>query len=104
MQLKDRTLNLTLRVNIAEPEALTVRLDERALDKLEMADISVITLLSKEGTPVMQYKVSDLRGAYEMYGLMGEDLLVVGGTEDEVMKIGADGQMVPVETEETTAE
>ena len=100
----DGTKSLSLRVNIDQPQALSIRVDERALDKLEQAGISVITLLAKDGTPIMQYKVSDLRGAYEMYGLMGEDLLVVGGAEDEVMKIGADGQMVPVETEEAAAE
>ena len=100
----DGTKSLSLRVNIDQPQALSIRVDERALDKLEQAGISVITLLAKDGTPIMQYKVSDLRGAYEMYGLAGEDLLVVGGAEDEVMKIGADGQMVPVETEEAAAE
>ncbi len=95
----DGTLNLTLRVNIAEPKALTIRLDENVLDKLEQANISVITLLAKDGTPVMQYKVSDLRGAYTQYGLSGTDLLVVGGADDAVMKIGADGVMKPVEAE-----
>ena len=53
--------------------------------------------MDKENTPVMQYNVSDLRGAYDQYGLDGEDLLVVGGMNDDVMKIGADGQLVPVE-------
>lgn len=95
----DGTLNLTLRVNIAEPKALTIRLDENVLDKLEQANISVVTLLAKDGTPVMQYKVSDLRGAYTQYGLTGTDLLVVGGADDDVMKIGADGVMKPVEAE-----
>ncbi len=95
----DGTLNLTLRVNIDEPKALTIRLDENVLDKLEQANISVVTLLAKDGTPVMQYKVSDLRGAYTQYGLTGTDLLVVGGADNDVMKIGADGVMKPVEAE-----
>ena len=46
---------------------------------------------------VMQYNVSDLRAAYDQYGLDGADQLVVGGMDDDVMKIGADGQLVPVE-------
>ena len=41
--------------------------------------------------------ISDLRAVYDQYGLDGEDLLVVGGVDDDVMKIGADGQLVPVE-------
>ena len=46
---------------------------------------------------VMQYNVSDLRAAYDQYGLSDADQLVVGGMDDDVMKIGADGQLVPVE-------
>lgn len=46
---------------------------------------------------VMQYNVSDLRAAYDGFGLDGADQLVVGGADDDVMKIGADGQLVPVE-------
>ena len=43
------------------------------------------------------YNVSDLRAAYDQYGLNDADQLVVGGVDDDVMKIGADGQLVPVE-------
>ena len=45
----------------------------------------------------MQYNVSDLRAAYDQYGLSDADQLVVGGMDDDVMKIGTDGQLVPVE-------
>ena len=45
----------------------------------------------------MQYNVSDLRAAYDQYGLSDADQLGVGGMDDDVMKIGADGQLVPVE-------
>ncbi len=33
----------------------------------------------------------------QTYGLSDADQLVVGGMDDDVMKIGADGQFVPVE-------
>ena len=33
----------------------------------------------------------------QTYGLSDADQLVVGGMDDDVMKIGADGQLVPVE-------
>lgn len=33
----------------------------------------------------------------QTYGLSDADQLVVGGVDDDVMKIGADGQLVPVE-------
>ena len=33
----------------------------------------------------------------QTYGLIDADHLVVGGMDDDVMKIGADGQLVPVE-------
>ena len=88
---------ITLRVNTVAPEKLTMRLDEKALEIFERTNITTVTLVDKENTPVMQYNVSDLRGAYDQYGLDGEDLLVVGGMNDDVMKIGADGQLVPVE-------
>ena len=88
---------ITLRVNTVAPEKLTMRLDEKTLEIFERTNITTVTLVDKENTPVMQYNVSDLRGAYDQYGLDGEDLLVVGGMNDDVMKIGADGQLVPVE-------
>ena len=46
----------------------------------------------------MQYNVSDLRAAYDGFGLDDADQLVVGGADDDVMKIGADGRLVPVES------
>ena len=33
----------------------------------------------------------------QTYGLSDADQLVVGGMDDDVMKIGADGQLVPVD-------
>lgn len=33
----------------------------------------------------------------QTYGLSDADQLVVGGMDDDVMKIGADGQLMPVE-------
>lgn len=33
----------------------------------------------------------------QTYGLSDADQLVVGGMDDDVMKIGADGRLVPVE-------
>ena len=44
----------------------------------------------------MQYSLSDLRSAYDQYGLNGEDQLVVGGADDDVMKI-VNGEMKPIE-------
>ena len=88
---------ITLRVNTVAPEKLTMRLDEKTLEVFERTNITTVTLVDKENTPVMQYNVSDLRAVYDQYGLDGEDLLVVGGVDDDVMKIGADGQLVPVE-------
>ena len=89
--------SVSLRVNDENPEKLTMRFDEKVLEVLERTNITTVTLLNKSGTAVMQYNVSDLRAAYDQYGLSDADQLVVGGMDDDVMKIGADGQLVPVE-------
>lgn len=90
--------NLNLRVRTDETEGLTIRFDEEVLDILERTEIDTITLLTyTEREPFMQYKTSDLRAAFTQFGLERTDLLVIGGMDDEVMKIGADGQLVPVE-------
>ncbi len=89
--------SVSLRVNDENPEKLTMRLDEKVLEVLERTNITTVTLLNKSGAAVMQYNVSDLRAAYDQYGLSDADQLVVGGMDDDVMKIGADGQLVPVE-------
>ena len=94
----DGSKSVSLRVNDENPEKLTMRFDEKVLEVLERMNITTVTLLNKSGAAVMQYNVSDLRAAYDQYGLSGADQLVVGGTDDDVMKIGADGQLVPVES------
>ena len=53
--------------------------------------------LDKNGNVYMDYNVAELKAAREMYGLAPDELLVVGGMDDPVMKIGADGKMKPVE-------
>ena len=90
--------SVSLRVNDENPEKLTMRFDEKVLEVLERTNITTVTLLNKSGAAVMQYNVSDLRAAYDGFGLDGADQLVVGGMDDDVMKIGADGQLVPVES------
>lgn len=93
----DKSKGISLRVNTAAPEKLTMRFDEKVLEVFERTNITTVTLLDKNGVAVMQYNVSDLRAAYDQYGLNDADQLVVGGVDDDVMKIGADGQLVPVE-------
>jgi len=93
----DGSKGISLRVNDENPEKLTMRFDERVLEVLERTNITTVTLLNRSGAAVMQYNVSDLRAAYDQYGLSDADQLVVGGMDDDVMKIGADGQLVPVE-------
>ena len=93
----DGSKSVSLRVNDENPEKLTMRFDEKVLEVLERTNITTVTLLNKSGAAVMQYNVSDLHAAYDGFGLDGADQLVVGGMDDDVMKIGADGQLVPVE-------
>lgn len=93
----DKSKGISLRVNTVAPERLTMRFDEKVLEVFERTNITTVTLLDKNGAAVMQYNVSDLRAAYDQYGLNDADQLVVGGADDDVMKIGADGQLVPVE-------
>ena len=93
----DKSKGISLRVNTVAPGKLTMRFDEKVLEVFERTNITTVTLLDKNGAAVMQYNVSDLRAAYDQYGLNDADQLVVGGVDDDVMKIGADGQLVPVE-------
>ena len=93
----DGSKGVSLRVNDENPEKLTMRFDEKVLEVLERTNITTVTLLNRSGAAVMQYNVSDLRAAYDQYGLSDADQLVVGGMDDDVMKIGADGQLVLVE-------
>ena len=95
----DGSKGVSLRVNDENPEKLTMRFDEKVLEVLERTNITTVTLLNKSGAAVMQYNVSDLRAAYDrISALTIADQLVVGGADDDVMKIGADGQLVPVES------
>ena len=93
----DGSKGVSLRVNDENPEKLTMCFDEKVLEVFERTNITTVTLLNRSGAAVMQYNVSDLRAAYDQYGLSDADQLVVGGMDDDVMKIGADGQLVPVE-------
>ena len=93
----DKSKGISLRVNTVAPEKLTMRFDEKVLEVFERTNITTVTLLDKNGAAVMQYNGSDLRAAYDQYGLNDADQLVVGGVDDDVMKIGADGQLMPVE-------
>lgn len=93
----DKSKGISFRVNAVNPEKLTIRFDEKALEVFERVNITTVTLLDRNGGAVMQYNVSDLRIAYDGFGLHDTDQFVVGGADDEVMKIGADGQLVPIE-------
>lgn len=88
---------LTLRVNLDDPDKLTMRLDGEVIEILERCEFAVITLEDKNRDVVMEYRVSDLKAAREIYGLARGDLLCVGGPDDPVMKIDEDGFMMPVE-------
>jgi len=55
------------------------------------------------GNPFMEYSVEDLKGARALYNLEREDYIVVGAADADVMKIGADGKIVPIEGEEAAA-
>lgn len=94
---------LTLRVDSEDPQDMMMHLDGEVIEILERTEITVITLVDKNNQPYMEYSVADLKGAREMYGLERSDLLCVGDADAEVMKIGADGQMVPVEQETEVA-
>lgn len=94
--MPDGTKQITLRVNTNTPEKLAMRLDEKALETLERTNFSVITLTDKSGELVMQYSLADLRSVYDQYGLHEADQMIVGGANDDVMKI-VNGEMKPIE-------
>ena len=100
--LGDSTKNHTCRINIDEPDPASVEL-RIGLDMLrtaQRAEISVISILDKEGNPVAQFAVSDLMGAFEQYGLVEVELLCVSGDADaEVMKVTLEGEYLPLEAE-----
>lgn len=92
---------LLLRVNnMASTDGLTMRFDEETLNAFDKSGIVTVILantVNGQVEPFMQYSVSDLRAAREQYGLAPEELLVVGGMDDEVMKSAIGGTPVPVE-------
>lgn len=92
---------LLLRVNnMASTDGLTMRFDEETLNAFDKSGIVTVILANTVNgrvEPFMQYSVSDLRAAREQYGLAPEELLVVGGMDDEVMKSAIGGTPVPVE-------
>ena len=92
----DQLKGITLRVNTVEPQNITMRFDERVLDVFERTNIAVVTLVDKNGDTIMEYYVEDLRSVYDQYKLNNRDLMVVGGADDEVMKI-VKGKMTPIE-------
>ena len=100
--LGDSTKNHTCRINLDEPDPASVEL-RIGLDMLrtaQRAEISVISILDKEGNPVAQFAVSDLMGAFEQYGLVEGELLCVSGDADaEVMKVTLEGEYLPLEAE-----
>ena len=100
--LPDSTKNHTCRINVDAPDPASVEL-RIGLDMLrtaQRAEISVISILDKEGNTVAQFAVSDLMGAFEQYGLVEGELLCVSGDADaEVMKVTLEGEYLPLEAE-----
>ena len=100
--LPDSTKNHTCRINVDAPDPASVEL-RIGLDMLrtaQRAEISVISILDKEGNTVAQFAVSDLMGAFEQYGLVEGELLCVSADADaEVMKVTLSGEYLPLEAE-----
>lgn len=95
--VEERAKQITFRIKPEEPKDLTMRLDGAVIDVLERTEISTIAIVDGDGDLFMEYKVADLKGAREKYGLAREDYIVVGAADADVMKIGADGKLVPIE-------
>ena len=90
---------LTLNVKIEDTSALAMRLDGMVINKLEQADIVTINIVDGAGNLFMEYKVEDLKGARELYGLTEKEYIVVGAADADVMKIAEDGTISPIEGE-----
>lgn len=90
---------LSLRVNQEDMTGVTMRLDGTVFDTLERTEIARLTIQNKNGDVYMEYDVSELKAAREMYALAESELLVVGGMDDAVMKVTAQGELLPVEGE-----
>ncbi|MBQ8095114.1 MAG: hypothetical protein IJ242_16300 [Clostridia bacterium] len=87
--------NLVLRVMGETTDGVNIRYDASVLDYMDRYDIAKVTVVSESGEPYMTYDVSALRQAREQFGLAPEELLMVGGLEDEVMKgTDANGEFV----------
>lgn len=102
--VEERAKQITFQIKLENPESLTMRLDGTVIQVLEQAEISTIAIVDGDGDLFMTYKVADLKGARELYGLACEDYIVVGAADADVMKIGADGRIVPIEGEEAAEE
>lgn len=97
--VEERAKLITFRIRQENPQDLTMRLDGTVIQVLEQAEISTIAIVDGDGDLFMQYKVADIKAAREKYGLATEDLIVIGAADADVMKIGADGRLVPIEGE-----
>ena len=95
---------LTLNVKTEATSALTMRLDGMVINKLKQAGIVTINIVDGSGNLFMEYKVEDLKGARELYGLTEKEYIVVGAADADVMKIAEDGTISPIEGEEEPAE
>lgn len=90
---------LTLNAATEDTSVLMMRLDGKAVEKLEQAGIVIINIVDAAGNLFMQYKVEDLKDARAMYGLTEKEYIVVGNADAEVMKIAEDGTISPIEGE-----
>lgn len=93
----DNTKRLTLQVDGASTNSLTMRLSKDVIRMLRKLEFSVITLLAEDGTPYMEYSVDTLWTTVQFYKIKPWELLVVGGMNQPVMKVKADLTIVPVE-------
>ncbi|MBQ4264272.1 MAG: hypothetical protein IJB85_02045 [Clostridia bacterium] len=101
--VEEQSKLLTLTARTEDTSSLMMRLDGEVIDILERAEISKIAIKDYLGNPFMEYSVEDLKGARALYNLEREDYIVVGAADADVMKIGADGKIVPIEGEEAAA-
>lgn len=88
---------LSLKVNLADPSGVTMRLDGTVFDTLERTEIDRLTILDKNENVYMDYDVKELKAAREAFGLAEDELLIVGGVDDPVMRMGTDGVIRPIE-------
>ncbi|MBQ8093898.1 MAG: hypothetical protein IJ242_10020 [Clostridia bacterium] len=90
--------NLILTVMCDNLDGVNMRFDSTVLDYLERYDITKIIMVSDNGDAGMQYQVADMKAAREKFGLEADELLMIGGPDDTIMKgMDANGEFVPVE-------